>query len=65
MASPMGSGFGAYVLTHVETGQPFYTTHATEQEILSANQNLRNAGERLRYFPEGSYAQASLHGHSG
>ena len=62
MASPMGSGFAAYTLTHVDTGQSFYTTHATTEEILNANDNLRLAGESLRYFPAGSFTAPSLHG---
>ena len=62
MASPMGSGFAAYTLTQVDTGQCFYTTHATKEEILNANYNLRKAGESLRYFPAGAFHTPSLHG---
>lgn len=62
MASPMGASFAAYDLVQVETGQTFYTTHATTEEITCANTNLRQAGEHFRYFPKGTYLQPSLHG---
>lgn len=61
----MGSGFAAYTLTQVETGQCFYTTHATQEEILNANHNLARLGEGLRYFPEGTFTSPSLHGAGG
>lgn len=65
MAAPMGAGFSAYELTQVDTGQSFYTTHATQEEILNANANLKRAGETLRYFPKGSFCQPSLHSDCG
>ena len=61
MASPMGSEFAAYTLTQVETGQCFYTTYATTEEILRANNNLKNLGEALRYYAEGTFHCPSLH----
>ena len=64
MASPVGTGFAAYTLTQIETGQCFYTTHATSEEILRANHNLKQLGECLRYFPEGTFCAPSLHGDS-
>ena len=57
----MGPEFAAYSLTHVITGQLFYSTFATEDEILNANFHLKAAGEALRYYPRGSYNQPSLH----
>ena len=62
MASPMGASFAAYDLVQVETGQTFYTTHATTEEILRANHNLQRLGEALRYYPEGTLSPPSLHG---
>lgn len=58
----MGPEFGVYTLTHVVTGQLFYSTFATENEILNANFHLKAAGEFLRYYPKGSFSQPSLHG---
>ena len=62
MASPFRTGFDAYTLTQIETGQCFYTTHATSEEILRANQNLKQLGECLRYYREGTFSAPSLHG---
>ena len=62
MASHMGSGFAAYTLTQVETGQCLYTTHATPEEILNANHNLKRAGEAVRFYPSDSFHSPSLHG---
>lgn len=58
----MGSDFAAYDLVQVETGQTFYTTHATHKEILDANSNLRQRGEHLRFYPKGVFDTPSLHG---
>ena len=62
MASPEGSEFTAYTLTQVDTGQLFYTTYATPEEILNANHNLKRAGESLRFFPCDTFHRPSLHG---
>lgn len=61
MPNPHGLDLAAYELTQIETGQAFYVTHATEQEILDANSNLKRAGEALRYFRAGSFTRPSLH----
>ena len=62
MASPIGSGFAAYTLLQLDTGMPLYTTTATQEEILNANHNLKNAGESVRFYRAGSYTMPSLHG---
>lgn len=61
MASPMGPEFAVYTLTHVVTGQLFYSTFATEDEIHNANFHLKAAGQALRYYAKGHYSQPSLH----
>ena len=55
------AGFAAYELMQVETGIPLYTTCATEQEILRANNNLRERGFSFRFIPAGTFHMPSLH----
>jgi hypothetical protein len=55
------AGFAAFELMHIETGVPLYTTHATPQEILQANANLRNRGLPNRFVPAGTFHAPSLH----
>lgn len=54
-------GFAAYQLMQIDTGVPLYTTHATQQEILEANANLRNRGLPNRFVPAGTFHAPSLH----
>ena len=42
-----------------------HTTHATQEEILNANNNLARLGESLRYFAEGTFTSPTLHGAGG
>lgn len=62
MANPIGAVVAAYTLLQLDTGIPLYTTHATLEEILNANANLKRAGEALRFYREGSYTQPALCG---
>ena len=57
--------FGVFELIHIETGQSFYTTHATTEEILHANFNLKTRGEALRYHPKGAFTMPSIHTDGG
>jgi hypothetical protein len=45
------SAFARYALLHSQTGMPLYTTTATEDEIASANANLRRRGLPHRFLP--------------
>lgn len=56
------AGFAAYTLTQLDTGMSLYTTIATQEEILHANNNLKQSGQTVRFFPAGTYNQPSLHG---
>jgi len=44
-------GFAAFALCHMVTGTLLYTTYASYDEILQANQNLLNRGMPHRYIP--------------
>ena len=55
------AGFAAFQLMHIETGIALYTTHATPDEILEANANLRNRGLPNRFVPAGTFTAPSLH----
>ena len=52
----------AYVLINIETQVRYYTTHASAEEILTANQNLKNRGYPHRYIRPGDGPLPSLHG---
>lgn len=56
------AGLAAYVFMQIDTGIPLYTTCATADEILRANENLRARGLNHRYVPaDGSFTIPSLH----
>jgi hypothetical protein len=67
MDAPMPSftaAHRAYQLIQVDTGVALYSTCATTDEILFANENLRRAGNTCRFFPHGSFISPSLHDHA-
>lgn len=60
MDKPM-SGFAAYELIQVHTGQALYRTCATPSEIQQANANLRKRSIPSRFYPAGTFHMPSLH----
>lgn len=61
MAGLVASSFTSFDLVNVVTGVVLYTTCATADEILRANQNLRLRGFQARYVRQGTYEQPNLH----
>ena len=61
MSSTM-DGFAVYEFRHVETGTFLYRTTALEEEIVVANENLRQRESTFRFFPVGDFRIPSLHG---
>lgn len=55
------AGFAAYQLIQVDTGIALYRTIATQDEILTANHNLRHRGVPSRFVPEGTFQMPNLH----
>jgi hypothetical protein len=53
--------FTQYELRHIATGTLLYTTTASTEEILSANQNLRERELPMRYFQPGQFHIPQLH----
>jgi hypothetical protein len=60
--STMMDGFAAYELRHLETGAFLYKTTASTEEIVKANENLRQKELPSRFFPAGDFHIPSLHG---
>jgi hypothetical protein len=54
-------GFAAYELRHLETGVFLYSTTASTEEIVRANENLRQRELPSRFFPVGDFHIPSLH----
>ena len=57
----IAASYCPYELVQVDTGVSLYSTCATPSEILSANANLRRAGNTCRFFPAGTFQTPSLH----
>jgi hypothetical protein len=53
-------GFAAFALHHMITGSLLYTTYATYEEILAANQRLSDRGLPHRYLPTPANAEIPL-----
>ena len=58
----MMDGFAAYALRHLETGAFLYKTTPSTEEIVTANENLRQRELPSRFFPVGDFHIHSLHG---
>jgi len=48
--------YAAYEMVQIDTGIALYLTHATTNEILEANNNLKHRDENYRFFPAGEFS---------
>ena len=48
--------YAPYDFYQVDTGIFLYRTHATQNEILKANNNLKHREENYRFFPAGEFS---------
>jgi hypothetical protein len=55
-------GLAAYELRHLQTGAFLYRTTATAEEVLRANDNLRQKDVPSRFYLEGDFNIPALHG---
>ena len=54
--------YHVFDLVQVETGTSLYSTTATQEEILDANNNLKQRAEGYRFYPQGTFRSPRLHG---
>lgn len=47
--------YAAYEMIQIDTGIALYLTHATTNEILEANDNLKRREENYRFYPAGTF----------
>ena len=52
--------YEAFDLVQLSTGKALYSTHATNDEILDANRNLRIRAQNYQFYPAGTFHASNL-----